>query len=319
VGAAAIARGRIDGIAGRADAVDVTVEKALIVSSLSQTSNGAAFDESVPAFCVTGQGMNSASSASTAERSLELLLTELPAGTVHLWYMSVADATIPFDHHLSVLDEEERRRANRFHLDHDRVRFVLGRASLRCLLARYTNSDPALIRFKQNQYGKPFLQYPSSPVQFNVTHSGSCILHAIAHGTEVGIDVEAIRDSAGLASISSYFAVGEQDWLSATDPHAWNSAFLTLWVCKEAYIKALGRGRSKPLNSFEISLAMGKEGMEPRVLFDSDNATAPASWRLLIFEPGRDVLGCLAVNRSSKIVELREYGSGTLLRRISLM
>jgi hypothetical protein len=37
VGAAAIARGRTDGIAGRTDAVDVTVEKALIVSSLSQT------------------------------------------------------------------------------------------------------------------------------------------------------------------------------------------------------------------------------------------------------------------------------------------
>jgi 4'-phosphopantetheinyl transferase len=262
--------------------------------------------------------MNSASSVSTPELPLELLPTELPVGTVHLWHMSVADTTIPFDHHLSVLDEEERHRANRFHFDHDRVRFVLGRASLRCLLARYTDSDPALIRFKQNQYGKLFLQYPPSPVQFNVTHSGNCILHAIAHGTEVGVDVEVIRDSAGLASISSYFAAGEQHWLSATDSQAWNSAFFTLWVCKEAYIKALGRGLSKPLNSFEISLAMGKEGMEPTVLLDSDEAAAPASWRLVIFEPDRNALGCLVVNRACKIVELREYGSGTLLRRISL-
>lgn len=232
--------------------------------------------------------------------------------------MSVADTNISFDHHLAVLDEEELHRASRFHLDHDRVRFVLGRASLRCLLARYSDSDPALIQFKQNRYGKPFLQYPASPVQFNVTHSGNCIFHAIAHGTEVGVDAEVIRDSAGLASISSYFSAGEQDWLSATDSLAWNSAFFTLWVCKEAYIKALGRGLSKPLNSFEISLAMGKEGLEPRVLFDSDDA-APGSWRLVIFEPGRNVLGCLAVNHTCKIVELREYGSGTLLRRISLV
>ncbi|WP_176752843.1 4'-phosphopantetheinyl transferase superfamily protein [Nitrosospira sp. Nsp1] len=248
-----------------------------------------------------------------------MLPTELPAGTVHLWYVSIADTKIPFDHHLSILDEEERHRASRFHLDHDRVRFVLGRASLRCLLARYSDSDPALIQFEQNRYGKPFLQYPASSVQFNVTHSGNYVFHAIAHGTEVGVDVEVIRDSAGLASISSYFAAGEQGWLSATDSQAWNSTFFTLWVCKEAYIKALGRGLSKPLNSFEISLAMGKEGVEPRVLFDSDDAAAPASWRLVIFEPGRNALGCLAINRTCKIVELREYGSGALLRRISLV
>ena len=263
--------------------------------------------------------MNSASSASTPERSLESLPTELPAGTVHLWRTSVADTKISFDHHLSVLDEEERHRANRFHHDRDRVRFVLGRASLRCLLAKYTDSDPALIQFKQNRYGKPFVQYPPSPVRFNVTHSGNYVFHAIAHGTDVGVDVEVIRDSAGLASISSYFSAGEQGWLLATDSRAWNWAFFRLWVCKEAYVKALGRGFSKPLNSFGISLPMGKEGMEPRILFDSDDVAAPASWRLMIFKPDRNVLGCLAVNRVCKTVELREYGTGTLLRRISLV
>ena len=76
------------------------------------------------------------------------------------------------------------------------------------------------------------------------------------------------------------------------------------------------------MNSFEISLAIvkeGKEGMEPRVLFDADDAAAPASWRLLILEPDRDALCCLAVTRASKIIELRQYGSATLLRRISVV
>ena len=59
--------------------------------------------------------------------------------------------------------------------------------------------------------------------------------------------------------------------------------------------------------------------MEPRVLFDSDDAAAQASWRLMILEPDRDALGCLAVNRACKIVELSQYGSGTLLQRISLV
>ncbi len=131
---------------------------------------------------------------------------ELPSGTVHLWYMSVTDTRILLDNHLSVLDEEEKYRANRFHFEPDRTRFILAHGSLRSLLARYTGSDPALIRFKQNRYGKPFLQHPHSPVQFNVTHSAGFIIHAVAHGTELGVDVELVRNSAGLASVASYFA-----------------------------------------------------------------------------------------------------------------
>ena len=259
----------------------------------------------------------------TVEEAVTLPL-ELPSKTIHLWYVSVTDTRILLDNHLSVLDEEEKYRANRFHFDRDRIRFILARGSLRSLLARYTGSDPALIRFKQNRYGKPFLQHPHSPVQFNVTHSGGCIVHAIACGTQVGVDVELVRDSTGLASVASYFAAGEQAWLHAADPQEQDVRFFTLWVCKEAYIKALGRGLSKSLDSFEISLGTrkgkkeGMEGIEPRILFDSESHTASAAWRLMLFKPGEDMLGCLAVNSVTKIVELRQYGTSTILQRISL-
>jgi 4'-phosphopantetheinyl transferase len=249
---------------------------------------------------------------------------ELPSETVHLWYMSVTDTRILLDNHLSVLDEEEKYRANQFHFERDRTRFILARGSLRSLLARYTGSDPALIRFKQNRYGKPFLQHPHSPVQFNITHSAGCIVHAIAYGTELGVDVEFVRNSAGLASVASYFAPGEQAWLGAADAREHDVRFFTLWVCKEAYIKALGRGLSKSLDSFEISLEERKEkmegieGMEPRILSDSENHGAPESWRLVLFKPGEGMLGCLAVNSAAKIVELREYGTSMILQRISL-
>ena len=184
---------------------------------------------------------------------------ELRAGTVHLWHTSVAQTDIPFDDPLSVLDEEERDRAARFHFDRDRKLFVLGRAFLRCLLARYTGAHPVRIRFKQNQYGKLFLEYPVNSVQFNVAHSGDCIIHAIARGTGVGVDIETLRDFEAPETISSYFAPGEQAWLLAMDPHEVITGFFTLWTCKEAYIKALGLVLSKPLDSFEISLAFGSQ------------------------------------------------------------
>lgn len=238
---------------------------------------------------------------------------ELHTGTVHLWHTSAANTSIPLAFPLAILDEEERDRATRFHLDRDRKLFVLGRAFLRCLLARYTGTHPAHIRFKQNQYGKLFLEHPVSSVQFNVAHSGDCIIHAIAQGAEVGVDVETIRDFAEPDTISSYFAPGEQEWLLAADLHERNTGFFTLWTCKEAYIKALGLGLSKPLNSFGISLA---ERREPKILFDSDNNTLPNSWRLLLFEPSPNLLGCVAVDMASKVVELRDYNSGVLLRRL---
>jgi 4'-phosphopantetheinyl transferase len=246
--------------------------------------------------------------------------------------MSVTDTRILLDNHLSVLDEEEKYRANRFHFELDRTRFILARGSLRSLLARYTGSDPALIRFKQNRYGKPFLQHPHSPVQFNVTHSGGCIVHAIARETQVGVDVELVRDSTGLSSVASYFAAGEQAWLHATDPQERDVRFFALWVCKEAYIKALGRGLSKSLESFEISLEERKEkmegiegagkiegieGMKPRILSDSENHGAQESSRLVLFKPGEDMLGCLAVSSTTKIIELREYGAEQTMHSLS--
>jgi 4'-phosphopantetheinyl transferase len=238
---------------------------------------------------------------------------ELPVGTVHLWYTSAPHTRIPLDQHLSILDEEERCRAARFHFDRDRDLFILARASLRRLLARYTGADPAQIQFKQNPYGKLFIDHPVSSVRFNVAHSGDCIVHAIAQGTEVGVDVEVLRNSGELASISSYFASGEQAWLLAADAQARDTGFFTLWTCKEAYIKALGRGLSKPLNSFEVSLA---DGGKPRILSDSEDNAHLNSWRLMLFEPRRNVLGCVAVDVASTLVELRDYDSGVLLQRI---
>ncbi len=42
------------------------------------------------------------------------------------------------------------------------------------------------------------------------------------------------------------------------------------------------------------------EGIEPRILSDSENHAAPASWRLVLFKPGEDMLGCLAINSAAQ-------------------
>lgn len=90
-----------------------------------------------------------------------------------------------FDYHLSLLDEEEKLHAARFHFRQDREQSILARASLRSLMARYTGFAPERIRFRKNQYDKLFLQYPDSSVQFNVTHSGDYIMKPLSEPLEM--------------------------------------------------------------------------------------------------------------------------------------
>src|SRR5262245_12891009 len=78
-------------------------------------------------------------------------LTLTPA-TVHVWPVDLdrpaADETLAPD---------ERERAARFRFERDRLRFVAGRAALRCILALYLGLAPHEVAFEQGTHGKPAL------------------------------------------------------------------------------------------------------------------------------------------------------------------
>lgn len=114
---------------------------------------------------------------------------------------------------------EERERAARFRLTKDRDRYLAAHALLREILARYTESSPAALRFHRNPQGKPYLE--GGDVRFNLSHSGKLLLCAVGRGFEVGIDVEQVRVDAGRSL-----------------------GFCRDWTRREAYWKARGLGLS---------------------------------------------------------------------------
>jgi 4'-phosphopantetheinyl transferase len=147
-----------------------------------------------------------------------------------------------------VLSPDERSRAARFRFPRDRDRYVVARASLRHLLARYTGERPERLRFATGPLGKPRLD--SQPggvrVEFNLSHSGAVALYAVAGGRRVGIDVERIlsvaEDDERLSGLwLSPAEVGEMSTMGAA---ARARAFYSLWARKEAYGKARGEGLS---------------------------------------------------------------------------
>src|SRR5205823_2000983 len=108
--------------------------------------------------------------------------------------------------------------------------------------------------FQYGPQGKPGLENPLFPgLHFNVSHSGDRALLAFAIGREVGIDVEYVRENLDFVALSErFFSKAEHAALLALPPEHRGSLFYEYWTCKEACLKADGRGLRAPLDKFSI-------------------------------------------------------------------
>ena len=92
-----------------------------------------------------------------------------------------------------LLSRDERDRAASFRFLRDRSRYVVARGLLRTVLGERLGLDPARIEFAYGERGKPCL--PDHPVRTSTSHSAGMMALAISEGREVGIDVEAVRET----------------------------------------------------------------------------------------------------------------------------
>ncbi len=100
-------------------------------------------------------------------------------------------------------------------------------------------------------YGKPFL-LSHNGIKFNVSHSGDYVVCAIS-STEIGIDVEKIRDINCIQIANRFFTTEENNYLNNTQNRQ-NIVenFYEIWTLKESLVKAIGTGLSFGLKSFSV-------------------------------------------------------------------
>ncbi|WP_179088217.1 4'-phosphopantetheinyl transferase family protein [Paenibacillus odorifer] len=126
----------------------------------------------------------------------------------------------------------------------------------RCLLYYVLEKDWGIgdIALVNGRFGKPHLN-GGHGVQFNISHSGDWVCCAVSPDV-VGVDIQVVHELD--LEISQRFFMEEEHAfiLSGEDPVSRTSKFFDIWSCKEAYIKMLGYGLNKPLNSFEIRPSM---------------------------------------------------------------
>ncbi|HEY7838265.1 MAG TPA: 4'-phosphopantetheinyl transferase superfamily protein [Terriglobales bacterium] len=154
-----------------------------------------------------------------------------------------------------LLPAEECARADRFLMPEHGRRFTVAHARLRALLAARLHAAPRELRFTHGPQGKPALE--GAPLHFNLSHSAGYGLIGIHPQRELGVDIEIERaqlDVLGLAR--RFFTAREAAWLAALPDEARRRGFSRLWTCKEAWLKADGRGMAV-LDHVEVELGAG--------------------------------------------------------------
>ncbi|HUT18859.1 MAG TPA: 4'-phosphopantetheinyl transferase superfamily protein [Anaerolineae bacterium] len=193
------------------------------------------------------------------------------------------------------LSADERERADRFRFETDRMRFIVGRGTLRSILGRYLNTEPGRVQLCYGPHGKPHLREESNQatIRFNLAHSHQLAIYAFARTREVGIDLEYIRPVPRLQQIAaSVFSARENALLSGLPASQQQEAFYLCWTCKEAYVKAKGLGLEHPLEQFDVSLVPGEPARLLRVESDPGDTSR---WSLRWLEPAPGYVAALAV------------------------
>ncbi|WP_419849931.1 4'-phosphopantetheinyl transferase family protein [Candidatus Poriferisocius sp.] len=153
------------------------------------------------------------------------------------------------------LDEEERSRWERFQSPTAQRRYVLCRAALRAILCRQIGCPNESLAFEAAKHGKPFALVNGLPasVSFNVSHSGSHGLIAVAPRGRLGVDVEEREPRRNLENlIEGVFSPREKAELESLDGFQQLHAFFRFWTIKEALVKAHGKGLSMKVAELEI-------------------------------------------------------------------
>ncbi|QSB29035.1 4'-phosphopantetheinyl transferase superfamily protein [Flavobacterium sp. CLA17] len=106
-------------------------------------------------------------------------------------------------------------------------------------------TDLSLLTY--NQYGRPSIP---GIIDFNISHSGTLVLCAIATSGTIGIDAEVVKP---INKMDFYNCWTPTEVKAIYDDPDDYKTFYSHWTKKEAVVKAIGNGLNIPLKDIEIN------------------------------------------------------------------
>jgi 4'-phosphopantetheinyl transferase len=231
-----------------------------------------------------------------------IVLNPLKTDTVRVRWLSVSSSdAADLSSWRRMLDDNERRRADRFHFAVDREAFTAAHALARGLLSEVTGKPPAAWLFSESEYGRPELasRCAIDGLRFNISHTRGLVACAVAY-RDVGVDVESADRAADLDLADTVFAPEEVLVLKSAPPALQRGLFFRLWTLKEAFIKATGEGLNRPLDSFSFTLDPVRIRFHPERTRRSQSDD-PAAWQFAEYRPSLHRHLALAVRRTESL------------------
>lgn len=179
---------------------------------------------------------------------------------IHIWRACLELKEFQINGLLETLSSDELDRARRYHFKKDQDRFICSRGILRKIIAYYLGENPKNLQFEYTSLGKPLLAENSNfyDLHFNISHSNTLALYAIASKSIVGIDIEYLRKDTATEQIArKFFTQNEISSLKNAPEARREKLFYQFWTRKEAILKAIGKGISFPMDQLDVSSING--------------------------------------------------------------
>lgn len=213
---------------------------------------------------------------------------------VHVWWSEFAWRDADVASAQAMLSNAEIVRAERFGTPLLRSRYISGRATLRMLLARWLDVEPADVPLARGSRGRPHVDVANAP-DFNVSHTRDAAIIAIATSARIGVDLERRDRDVDAGRLARKFLTSrERTGMEGLSADAGREHFLRLWTCKEAMSKATGDGLSAPLSRLSVSASIDTLRLD-----DGPPPYVPADWRLVAVEVPQTHVATAALWRPS--------------------
>lgn len=197
------------------------------------------------------------------------------------------------------LNKTELHRAQKYHFEKDRHRFIICRTILKLILAQQTFDEISNINIKIDQNNKPYISSKKA-IFFNMSHAGDYAIIAVCC-VPVGIDLEYQNKKFDFTEIlpSTFSKLEIETILKSTDKTA---MFFKLWTRKEAIVKATGKGISDDL--IQVPATDGRHSVNPKILTGFKNL------QVLSFHLNEDYVAAVAFsNKNMNLDKLLIYNN----------
>ncbi len=229
-----------------------------------------------------------------SEMTLDRSGFKLAEGIVHVWEGENLCQQGNPESLYRILDSAEQARADRLRADQHRAQFVACRAWLRLLLSAYTGLVPDQIKLAYDQFGKPRLvqKFDGSVLVFNVSHTSDRVLLAFGTNSMLGVDIECCREIRNLEGMVDRVCSPSEKVIWKRLPEQRKvDVFFSIWVRKEAIIKAQGTGISLGMSK----CVLGGADFDHPVLLPVSCGDA-VGWSLLDLDSGSQYKASIATN-----------------------